>query len=203
MVMRNSSNIPGFFALIIITLTFFVAVFAYYLAPDSSPYANEMHLELSLLEPQTEVTFIKLRNDNTTDVSFFHRLIYGEKMNYRSVPVNSFTIKENELEYVPYNSSYSKKLMLSHLDGNTPDIFSYVRIFYLGTDKYGRKLGRLYWRGKDINRELVSAGYAWVYDQYVTDNSFYEDQSKARENRLGLWSDLKPVEPWNWRKLNK
>ena len=61
MVMRNSYNIPGFFALIIITLTIFIAVFAYYLAPDSSPYANEMHLELSLLEPQTEVTFIKLR----------------------------------------------------------------------------------------------------------------------------------------------
>ncbi len=78
-----------------------------------------------------------------------------------------------------------------------------VDIDISGTDKYGRKLGRLYWRGKDINRELVSAGYAWVYDQYVTDNSFYEDQSKARENRLGLWSDLKPVEPWNWRKLNK
>ena len=24
-----------------------------------------------------------------------------------------------------------------------------------GTDRYGRKLGRFYWRGKDINRELV------------------------------------------------
>ena len=75
MVMHIRSNIPCFFALIIITLTFFVAIFAYYLAPDSSPYANEMHLELSLLEPQTEVTFIKLRNNNTTEVSIFHRLI--------------------------------------------------------------------------------------------------------------------------------
>ena len=55
-----------------------------------------------------------------------------------------------------------------------------------GTDRYGRKLGRLYWRGKDINRELVSAGYAWVYDQYVTDNSFYENQSKSRNPNKGL-----------------
>ena len=97
MVMHKSSNIPGFFALIIITLAFFVAIFAYFLSPDSSPYANEMHLELRLLEPQTEVTFIKIRNDNTKDVSFFYRLIYGEKMNYRSIPVNTFTLKENEL----------------------------------------------------------------------------------------------------------
>ena len=70
-----------------------------------------------------------------------------------------------------------------------------------GTDRYGRKLGRLYWRGKDINRELVSAGYAWVYNQYVTDNSFYENQSKARNSKKGLWEDQNPLEPWNWRKL--
>ena len=70
-----------------------------------------------------------------------------------------------------------------------------------GTDRYGRKLGRLYWRGIDINRELVSAGYAWVYDQYVTDNSFYENQSKARNSKKGLWEDQNPLEPWNWRKI--
>ena len=70
-----------------------------------------------------------------------------------------------------------------------------------GTDRYGRKLGRLYWEGIDINRELVSAGYAWVYDQYVTDNSFYENQSKARNSKKGLWEDQNPLEPWNWRKL--
>jgi endonuclease YncB( thermonuclease family) len=70
-----------------------------------------------------------------------------------------------------------------------------------GTDRYGRKLGRLYWQGIDINRELVSAGYAWVYDQYVTDNSFYENQSKARNSKKGLWEDQDPLEPWNWRKL--
>jgi len=70
-----------------------------------------------------------------------------------------------------------------------------------GTDRYGRKLGRLYWQGMDINRELVSAGYAWVYDQYVTDDTFYENQSKARNSKKGLWEDQNPLEPWNWRKL--
>ena len=70
-----------------------------------------------------------------------------------------------------------------------------------GTDRYGRKLGRLYWQGMDINRELVSAGYAWVYDQYVTDKSFYENQSKAKSLKKGLWEDQNPLEPWNWRKL--
>ena len=69
-----------------------------------------------------------------------------------------------------------------------------------GTDRYGRKLGRLYWKGRDINQEMVTAGYAWVYDDYVTDKSFYENQSKARELRKGLWKDLNPAPPWKWRR---
>ena len=72
-----------------------------------------------------------------------------------------------------------------------------------GTDRYGRKLGRLYWKGRDINREMVIAGYAWVYDDYVTDKSFYENQSKARELKKGLWKDLSAVPPWEWRKRKK
>ena len=72
-----------------------------------------------------------------------------------------------------------------------------------GTDRYGRRLGRLYWKELDINRDLVSAGYAWVYDQYVTDNSFYENQSNARNLKKGLWEDDSPVEPWEWRKAKR
>ena len=78
-----------------------------------------------------------------------------------------------------------------------------VDIDISGTDRYGRKLGRLYWRDKDINRELVSAGYAWVYDDYVTDLSFYDDQNRARYLKKGLWRDSDPIKPWIWRRLKK
>ena len=78
-----------------------------------------------------------------------------------------------------------------------------VDIDISGTDRYGRKLARLYWKGKDINRELVSAGYAWVYDEYVTDYSFYDDQTKAKLYRRGLWVDSDPIKPWIWRRLKK
>ena len=94
----------------------------------------------------------------------------------------------------PYGSNSTEYLKSLLKEGK-------VDVDISGTDRYGRKLGRLYWRGIDINRELVSAGYAWVYDQYVTDNSFYENQSKARNLKKGLWKDQNPLEPWNWRKL--
>ena len=94
----------------------------------------------------------------------------------------------------PYGNNSTEYLKSLLKDGR-------VDVDIYGTDRYGRKLGRLYWRGIDINRELVSAGYAWVYDQYVTDNSFYENQSEARNSKKGLWEDQNPLEPWNWRKL--
>ena len=94
----------------------------------------------------------------------------------------------------PYGSNSTEYLKSLLKEGR-------VDVDISGTDRYGRKLGRLYWRGMDINRELVSAGYAWVYDQYVTDNSFFENQSKARNSKKGLWEDQNPLEPWNWRKL--
>ena len=77
-----------------------------------------------------------------------------------------------------------------------------VNIEISGTDRYGRKLGRLYWKGENINRAMVSAGFAWVYDDYVTDLSFYDNQNKARYLKKGLWKDKNPIPPWRWRKLN-
>ena len=77
-----------------------------------------------------------------------------------------------------------------------------VNIEISGTDRYGRKLGRLYWKGENINRAMVSAGFAWVYDDYVTDLSFYDNQNKARYLKKGLWNDKNPIPPWRWRKQN-
>ena len=79
----------------------------------------------------------------------------------------------------------------------------YVDLDISGTDIYKRKLGRLYWKHKDINRLMVKSGHAWVYDQYVTDNTFYEDQNYAKNKKLGLWKSNDPIPPWQWRKGDK
>ena len=81
----------------------------------------------------------------------------------------------------------------------------YLNLRISGTDIYDRKLARLYWREKDINRLMVRSGYAWVYDKYVTDKTFYEDQMYARSLSLGLWNGDELIQPWLWRKnkINK
>lgn len=77
-----------------------------------------------------------------------------------------------------------------------------VRVASGGEDRYGRLLGRIYLGGRDINREMVREGHAWVYRRYSSDRSLLQDEGAARDRRAGLWSlpDAQRVPPWEWRR---
>ena len=82
-----------------------------------------------------------------------------------------------------------------------------VQLSASGEDRYGRLLARLYvvdgdrLTGRDINREMVREGHAWVYRRYATEN-WLPDEAAARESGLGLWSlgVGASVPPWEWRR---
>ena len=78
----------------------------------------------------------------------------------------------------------------------------FIDVDLKGQDIYKRHLGRIYVDGKDINKKMVSTGSAWVYDKYVTDKSFYIEQKKAQNNKLGIWADEEAMPPWVWRQRN-
>lgn len=79
----------------------------------------------------------------------------------------------------------------------------------IGIDKYDRSVSILYcvmnYGGETIiecvNHRMILDGYAWYY-RYTkpVSNSykFYEDIAKS--NKLGLWKDPNPVEPYKFRK---
>lgn len=71
-----------------------------------------------------------------------------------------------------------------------------------GTDRYGRKIAAVTCDGKHVNREMVRAGAAWVYDAYPHSKSIELDESQAMNSKLGLWAlqDDQRIEPWRWRK---
>ncbi len=77
-----------------------------------------------------------------------------------------------------------------------------VRVASQGQDRYGRLLGRLYVGNRDINREMVREGHAWVYRRYSSDIWLLDDEEAARETRQGLWSlpETDRVPPWEWRR---
>ena len=69
------------------------------------------------------------------------------------------------------------------------------------TDRYGRTVGRVYADGLDVNAEMVRRGAAWVYRQYVKDQSLYTLENQARQDKAGLWGlpEAEQVPPWEWR----
>ena len=53
-----------------------------------------------------------------------------------------------------------------------------VEIHDQGTDRYGRKIGWVYYEDRNISRELVAEGHAWVNRQYKPDSSLVEMRRK-------------------------
>jgi endonuclease YncB( thermonuclease family) len=60
--------------------------------------------------------------------------------------------------------------------------------------------------GKDINLEQIKAGMAWHYKEYEREQSpedrelYARAEDEARAARRGLWSDLNPTEPSEFRR---
>ena len=72
-----------------------------------------------------------------------------------------------------------------------------------GKDAYGRTLAEVILPGgRSLNRELVSAGLAWHYRKYSDDADLAAREREARAGRRGLWTDSKPVPPWEWREAH-
>ena len=73
-------------------------------------------------------------------------------------------------------------------------------------DRYKRLVGVIRYEGRDINLQLVKAGYAWHYKKYQreqtpADRVIYADaEVQARSDVVGLWQEPSPINPSDWRK---
>lgn len=77
-----------------------------------------------------------------------------------------------------------------------------VNVESVTKDRYGRTVAIVWVPGKNVNEEIVRAGYAWVYQKYCKKsfcNDWYGLESTARSNHWGLWADENATPPWEWR----
>jgi endonuclease YncB( thermonuclease family) len=71
-----------------------------------------------------------------------------------------------------------------------------VKVIILGQGKYGRVIGKVYYKEKFINLEMIKAGHAWWLEKYSPNaTELKEAEKKARESKAGLWSNPEAVRP--------
>ncbi len=67
-------------------------------------------------------------------------------------------------------------------------------------DSYGRTVANVRCGGTDVAAAQVRAGLAWVYTPYAGDHPQLAPlQRKARASGTGLWSQKRPLAPWDYR----
>ena len=79
-----------------------------------------------------------------------------------------------------------------------------VTVQAVTTDRYGRTVGEVVLPdGRSLNQEVVRAGYAWWYRKYSDDATLEALEAEARLARRGLWAEVDPVPPWEWRRMQR
>jgi ABC-type dipeptide/oligopeptide/nickel transport system permease subunit len=134
---RLLRNKGAIFGLIIIGVSLFVAVTAYFIAPDPSPDANRMIVEIGGRKPGFQQQFLLLKKERMPAArSFFHRMLSGSEDQYNYIPINS-TLRQGDMlivkKYVDEGVDETQVYPAGILNLKT-------RTFLLGTDKYGRDI---------------------------------------------------------------
>lgn len=139
-------------ALLLISIVVFSALFAYWIAPDSSSNANQMIVELSAkpMGFEKECLLIPLQK-KAEPISFWQRTLYGKPISQQLLPINGYWIHGDSIivrHFIDYNleDTLSYPLSLFENTGNNlsnSDHFNKIienKKFLLGTDRYGRDI---------------------------------------------------------------
>jgi ABC-type dipeptide/oligopeptide/nickel transport system permease subunit len=131
--LRNKGTL---FGLVVISVAIFVALTGYLIAPDGSPDANRIIVEIGGRKPGFRQTFLLLPRQ-AVPVSFSHRVFYGREDRFDYIPVTAYAQAGDSLivhQFVDEGVSERRSWPLAM----HPQIEN--RRFWLGTDKYGRDI---------------------------------------------------------------
>lgn len=141
---KFKKNFWGVFSLGFIICVGIISVFAYMFAPDSSQYANQMHLSIHSKKPGFSVQMLTIPSPLKNNQSGFDKLFFGTENADTEIPIASYSIDNEYLTYKEYASDglegVEKQIPLSVFPKNDYKTFITTKRFYLGTDKYGRDL---------------------------------------------------------------
>jgi ABC-type dipeptide/oligopeptide/nickel transport system permease subunit len=134
---KNKGAVAG---LIVIGLAIFTALFGYWIAPDSSPFANRIILEIGGQRPGFQQSFVLVKKAlQPRQPGLLGQLVYGRPDQFDYVPVVSWQQAGDSIvvqKYIDEDLSERMSLPLSSL-ASDPIVH---KTFLLGTDKFGRDI---------------------------------------------------------------
>ena len=132
MLKKIVKNKLGLFGLLFIVFLLTLSFLGYLITPDSSPQANEIHLEIALQKPATEIQFLSFPNDKK-GTSVIQKWISGDPNGQERIPVLKVRTPN---QYVLFNKNGNEVWTTSDRSFSKENIIS--KTFWLGTDRYGR-----------------------------------------------------------------
>lgn len=144
--------------LAVIILALLAGIFAYFLAPDQTPYANRMVLEISGQKPGFRISMLAIRKSPLPpERGWFHHLMYGKDADDILVPLVSHRFKNDSIivhRYVDEGTTLEEAYALTQVVyGKSMPVKDTLALqeqveaehiaehrFRLGTDKFGRDI---------------------------------------------------------------
>lgn len=138
--LKNKGAVFGIF---IIVLSIITCIAAYFIAPDHSPDANRIILEIGGKKPGFTMQFLILPKEKPVEkVSFFKRLLYGQEDVYIYMPIEGWSKKGDSITVQKYIDEGISERMAFYIPQLThaPKQLVVTKTFWAGTDKYGRDI---------------------------------------------------------------
>lgn len=100
---RNKTAVASMFVIIFTTV---VSLLGYLIVPDSSPYANEQHLEIASSEPGFSVRLLLVRKDEPREeCSFLRKMVYGCPSPFIAFPVSNYYFRGDQIVITPFDKA--------------------------------------------------------------------------------------------------
>ena len=137
---RLKKNKGAIFGLFVILIAVIIAVFAYFIEPYPSPFANRIILEIGGNKPGFPQSFLKVKKEKDIKATgFVKRLIYGKEDVYYFLPIVNHELKGDSIIVQKYiDEGISERMAYSQTQIAPAPVVT--QKFLLGTDKYGRDI---------------------------------------------------------------
>ena len=123
----------------VIGLFALLALFSYFISPDSTPFANEQHLEIAVKKPGFKVDMLQIENKTVKETNWIEHLLFGSPSKYTSIPIYKHWSKEGMHYFETYTGDNPNTGEIITLDESSNyNVVS--KRYLLGTDRYGRDM---------------------------------------------------------------